>query len=71
MAELARVSGEEADVSLKEKSEKAKGDKAPGRPVPDRTISEDLVFGSEGEKERAIAKAALTVAELGMRIGRL
>ena len=71
MAELGRVSGEEADTSLKEKSERAKGDKVSGRPVPDRTISEDLTFGSEGEKERAIAKAALTVAELGMRIGQL
>ena len=61
MAELQRVSGEEDAAAQSSQS-------TSGKPkMPDRKASEDLLnMGSEGEKERAIAKAALSVAELGM-----
>lgn len=64
MAELQRVSSEEVDSANSTASAK----NVLGKPkLPDRKASEDLLnLGSEGEKERAIAKAALSVAELGM-----
>lgn len=75
MADIVRFPGEEeADGTAgnsrnkiaAEKSLKATNNESIRRPGPGRKASEDLLgIGSEGEKERAIAKAALSVAELG------
>lgn len=62
MAELQRVSSEDDSANST-----ASAKNVLGKPkLSDRKASEDLLnLGSEGEKERAIAKAALSVAELG------
>ncbi|THH05820.1 hypothetical protein EW145_g4520 [Phellinidium pouzarii] len=64
MTELARVSLDEGtEITLDGKGEKDGKEKRKG--LSERRNSEDLLsLGSESEKERAIAKAALSVAEL-------
>ena len=61
-ASKSKTNGKESSNARSAKSEDSgRRDSAATKPV-----SEDQLNLDEGEKERAIAKAALTVAELGM-----
>ncbi len=53
-----------AQLDIKPSSSRAQGSSNGGRETLTGSISEDLLV-SEGEKERALAKAALSVSELG------
>lgn len=67
MTELTRLSIDApSGTTINGKHAGAQKDSGVRKTMTDRRPSEDLLnLGSESEKERAIAKAALTVAELG------